>query len=146
MCFEQFFREQLAGLCREYGLKTMKWAERIYALIGPDYIIWFVGEITENMELHYIRRDHDGKIKRWNVDWYIGTAIEDQDRTGLVDQRSIVDGWKNDVILVARVLKRRFRDLLSGGDRWMEGYFKSKYAFAPRELFGDDLKKAEQYI
>lgn len=146
MDFEQFFHEQLAGLCREYGLKTMKWRERTYALIGANYIMWFVGEITENMELYYIRRDHDGKLKRWNVDWYIGIAVEDQDRTEMIEQKSIVDGWKNDVILAARVLKRRFSDLLSGGDGWMEDYFKSEYAFAPRELFGDDLKKAEQYI
>ena len=44
MDFEQFFHKELYILCRKYGLKTLKWWDRTYALVGPDYIILFSGD------------------------------------------------------------------------------------------------------
>lgn len=146
MDFEYFFSEQFAELCREYGLKTEKWGSREYALVGHNFVLLFVGELTENMELAYIRRDLHQNLKIWNVDWYIGTAVSDQDRTSLVPQRSILDGWKNDVTIVAHLLKRCFHNLLSGGDDWMEDYFNSEYAFPPRDVIGFYREQAEKYI
>lgn len=146
MDFELFFSEQLADLSRGYGLKTEKWGSREYALIGHDFILMFVGELTGSMELAYIRRDLQGNLKMWNVDWYIGTAVNDQDRSGLIPKKTILDGWKNDVIIVAHLLKRCFGDLLSGGDQWMERYLKSEYAFLPHNLTGAYREQAEKYI
>ena len=146
MDFEQFFHKELYMLCRKYGLKTLKWWDRTYALVGPDYIILFSGDSSGVVILEYIRRDPQGNLKIWDIGWYFGTKAEDQDRADLLPRRTIVDGWKNNTRVLARVLDRCGSKLLPGGNQWMEDYLRSEYSFVPHDVAGPHREQAEKYI
>ena len=146
MDIEQFFHEELHTLSGKYGLRTLKWEDRTYALVGPDYIILFSGDTSGVVILEYIRRDPQGNLKIWDIGWYFGTKAEEQDRADLLPRRTIVDGWKNNTRVLARVLDRHGSKLLLGGDRWMEDYLRSEYSFAPHNVTGFHREQAEKYI
>ena len=132
MKYETGFRICFAEICRKYGLKVDVVDDREIALVGQSFLLIFSLEHTD-WYLIYIRRNENGVLETWHMDWYVKNCIDPKDREE-IDFGDTVDALrKAALVILSRTLKNHFDDLLSGKSAWMPGYLNSRYAFVQKE-------------
>jgi len=146
MDFEQLFLEQFPNLHDKYSLKIESWDSRTYAVIGTSFVLLFVGDVAGCVDVIYIIRNKEDELEGWELGWYIGMMDKEQDRSGVVERKTIVDGWRNNIILFVRALERYCPGFFAGDRRWMRDYFESGHAYGPEPIRGVDAQMANRYI
>ena len=145
MDYKIWMEKHYADICKQYDLSVHKAGDRVYALVGHGFMVLFTLEI-DDVVVSYIRRDIEEQLLEWYLDSYIMNYIHDEDRIGLQDARSVKEMKQNAFLIVERVLKRDFTNLLQGDTAWMNQYLTSKYARKPRVPRSDIKAFAEERL
>jgi len=119
MSNELIFRRQLTQLAEEYGLELLVFAENEMALRGYGYLLIF--HIYQgSVMVFYSRLLADGTTQAWDIDRDFTETVTAEDRIGVVKPITGYDEVNAEFYVIARTLRRAWKDLLRGETAWMQ--------------------------
>lgn len=145
MNYENQFKVYFHDLIKKYALTLKVVSDNKIWLIGKNFILTFLFHF-DDINLSIIKKDSCENLQKWDIDNYVSSLLDADDRKEIQQGNSIADIIENIIIVLSVGLENHCFNLLSGKENWLDDYQKSKYARKPQVLSMQESTLAKKFI
>ncbi|MEG2684606.1 MAG: hypothetical protein RR929_00945 [Erysipelotrichaceae bacterium] len=121
--FIELTHQLFGGISNRYDLEIVNIRNDVMELKGNKFSVFFTYYLDTTL-VYYFDKKND---KTYLISNYINVNAEDIDRKDIPKEDIISKEIERTLKIQARVLSRKFGDLLSGKDEWFVSYKKSQF-------------------
>lgn len=135
--------QYMKKICEKYQMKCVKLSSIKTALIGDGYaIIISIGRFEAKVS--YLQKNGKENIL-FLCDNYMAEKYDAEDRNNLLEGDGAEILVRNDLIIIARGLENKWREVLIGDTQWIDDYKKSQW-YAVGRLTMEESDIINMYI
>lgn len=130
-------------ICREYNLECVKISSLKTALIGDEFAL-IIAIDRFDIEIYYLNKNNMDMVK-YPCGSFFAQAYDSHDRENLMSGEGVDVYIKNCLLITAKGLASKWKNVLSGDTNWLEKYKSSSY-YAKENLNADERMMFEKYF
>lgn len=130
-------------ICKEHNLACVKVSPLKTAMIGDGFAIMIAIDRFD-IEIYYLyKKDRD--MVKYPCGSFFAQAYDSQDRENLLSGEGADIYIKNSLLIVAKGLASKWKNVLEGDTKWLEKY-RSSSRYAKENLTADEREAFEKYF
>lgn len=130
-------------ICKKYKLECVKISPLKTAMVGNRFAIMFAIDRFDVEIYYFYQKDRD--IVKYACGSFFAQAYDSQDRENLLNGDGADIYIKNCLLIAAKGLASKWKDVLEGDTNWLEKYQNSS-RYAKRNMTVDERTVFEKYF